>query len=293
MLDNLHLVAIARNGTRNSLFHIPLHQGLQDQLALEFSAQRDAFMDHIDEVVFDAGYTPEEHEKFKLEDYVLPDWLLNESSLTVSDLESVSLHEDQIETIKGIAAFARDEGGAEVILFQNFSRSHVIRPGRFLFLQEDTYESASRPGLTLGSKFDAVFWPSERKLLFGSFRITNSFLPLIDYYAEASEQEIRNILAEHLFAPEDVDALAVGASQWFRKHFAMLRDSGIIGRYTAEQIHARSEGYEIDISVVNGRIAFPSDRFAAKRLLQFLNEEIYRGAITDTLYETNSKRETD
>ena len=31
----------------------------------------------------------------------------------------------------------------------------------------------------------------------------------------------------------------------------------------------------------------------AKKLLQFLNEELFRGAITETLYETNSKREAD
>jgi type I site-specific restriction-modification system R (restriction) subunit len=36
-----------------------------------------------------------------------------------------------------------------MILFQNFSRSHIIRPGRFLFLQNNTYESTQRPGLTL------------------------------------------------------------------------------------------------------------------------------------------------
>jgi len=33
MLDNLHLVAIVRNGDETSLLHIPLHQALQVQLA--------------------------------------------------------------------------------------------------------------------------------------------------------------------------------------------------------------------------------------------------------------------
>ena len=31
----------------------------------------------------------------------------------------------------------------------------------------------------------------------------------------------------------------------------------------------------------------------SKTGLQFLNEELFRGAITETLYETNSKREAD
>ena len=43
----------------------------------------------------------------------------------------------------------------------------------------------------------------------------------------------------------------------------------------------------------NGKIVFPSDKSAVKKILQFLNEELFRGAITETLYETNSKRQAD
>jgi hypothetical protein len=50
---------------------------------------------------------------------------------------------------------------------------------------------------------------------------------------------------------------------------------------------------EIDSSTGEDRIIFPSEKAPAKKLLQFLNEEIYIGAITDTLYETNSKRTTE
>ena len=43
-------------------------------------------------------------------------------------MENISQHEEMVESIKGIAAFARNEQGEELILFQNFSRSHVIQP---------------------------------------------------------------------------------------------------------------------------------------------------------------------
>ncbi len=73
----------------------------------------------------------------------------------------------------------------------------------------------------------------------------------------------------------------------------MLKDSQILDKYTAKQIGDHSKGYEVDIKLEGNKILFPTDKKAAKRLLQFLNEEIFRGAITDTLYETNSRRETD
>jgi len=250
-------------------------------------------MGDVAEVPFDPGYSPDPHERFSIGDYVMPDWLQDETSQTVSDHDSLSLHEDQLEAIKGIVAFARDAQGDEIILFQDFNRSHMIKPGRFLLLQHDTFESVSRPALTLGSKLDAVILPAERRLLFRSFRVTNTFLPLMEFYADASEREIREALSHSIFLAEDPDAMAEGANQWFRKHFAMLCKSKVLDRYTAEQIIDSSTGYDVEIRLQQGRIVFPAELGQAKRMLQFLNEQLYRGAITNNLYETNSKRPSD
>lgn len=293
MLNNFQLAVIAKSGGQVRLLRIPLHQGLQNTLAASWEAQYQAFAENIQEIDFDAGYNPEEHERFCLEDYELPDWLANEDSTTVHALDAISNNEALIDSVRGIVAFARDVQGQELMLFQNFSRSHVIRPGRFLFLQNNTYESTQRPGLTLEGKLSAVYLAAHNKLLFHNFRTTNTFLPLEEFYEEASEQDIREVLQHDRLAPEDVDALAANSNQWFRKRFAMLKDSEILDKYTAKQIQIHSKGYEVDIRIKGGKIVFPADKASAKRLLQFLNEEIFRGAITETLYETNSKREAD
>lgn len=292
MLENFQLAAIVKQGSQTRLLRIPMHQALQDELATSWDAQYEAFVDDIDEIEFNAGYQPEAHERFILPDFELPEWLATENSQSIADLDAITNDDALLDTTKGIAAFAREDG-VEIILFQNFSRSHIIRPGRFLFLQNNTYESTQRPGLTLDNKLSAVYRPGDQTLLFHNFRTVNTFLPLADFYKEASEQEIRDVLDHDLLAPEDEDALAVNANQWFRKRFAMLGDSGILDNYTAEQIRDHSAGYEVDITVQDGKITFPADKREAKRLLQFLNEEIFRGAITETLYETNSKREAD
>lgn len=293
MLDNFQLAAIVKKGGQTKLYEIPLHQALQNTLAENWQGHYKAFMDNIHEIDFDPGYNPEEHEQFRLSNYDLPDWLSSESSLTVTNLDSISKHEDLIESIKGIVAFARHDQGEELMLFQNFSRSHVIKPGRFLFLQKNTYESTERPGLTLDGKLSALYLLAQGKLLFHNFRITNTFLPLSDFYKEASEQEILEVLNHSRLAPEDPEGLAVGANQWFRKRFAMLKDSKILDAYSAKMIKTHSKGYEVEVQLKGNKIIFPADKTAAKRLLQFLNEELYRGPITKTLFETNSKREAD
>lgn len=292
MLENFQLAAIVRQGGETALLRIPLHQALQDTLAQAWHEQYEAFVDDVQEIDFNAGYQPEEHERFRLENYELPEWLAEEDSQSVADLDEITNDDGLLDAIKGLAAFTRD-AGQELVLFQNFSRSHVIRPGRFLFLQGNTYMTTERPGLTLAGKLSAVYLPAASKLLFHSFRTVNTFLPLADFYEEASEHEIQEVLSHDLLAPEDADSLASGANQWFRKRFAMLRDSGVLDNYTADQVAERSAGYEVDVQVAGDRIIFPRDRRDAKKLLQFLNEEIFRGAITETLYETNSKREAD
>jgi hypothetical protein len=293
MLENFQLAAIIKRGRDVELRRIPLHQGLQDEMAENWQTQYDAFMDNVDEIAFDAGYQPEAHERFRLEGFELPDWLQGENSQTVPDLDTINQNEELVESIKGIAAFARNDDGEEIILFQNFNRSHVIQPGKSLLLQNNTYQTAQHKGLTLESKLSAVYEVVQQKLIFHSFRTTNTFLPLADFNEEASEQEIRDVLDHDRLVPEDADALAVGANQWFRKRFAMLRDSEILDNFTAKQIQKHSAGYEVNVQLKGNKIIFPSDKHEAKRLLQFLNEEIFRGAITETLYETNSKREAD
>lgn len=293
MLHNFQLAAIVKQGAQVRLQRIPMHQALQRTLATTWQAQLDAFLDEAQEIAFDAGYQPEEHERFALQDFEPPEWLAGETSSTIGDLDPIEQDEASIASIKAFAGFARDENGNERTLFQNFSRAHVIRPGTFLFLRNGTYETTERPGLTLDTKLAAVFLAAEQKLLFRNFRTVNPFLPLGDFYEEASEQQIREVLAHAKLAPVNVEAIATESNQWFRKRFAMLRDSGVLDQYSAKQIQARSKGYDVEIHVQKGKLVFPEDRSSAKKLLQFLNEELFRGAITETLYETNSKREAD
>ena len=294
MLENFHLAAIIKQDGQSYLRRIPLHQELQRTLGETWQEQSNTFVKDVQEIDFNAGYQPEKHEIFRLEDCDLPDWLKRQNSQCVSDVDAITNNDELFEHIAGLVAFALNDREEEVMLFQNFSRSHVIQPGRFLFLEKDTYETAQRPGLTLAGKLSAVYLSVDRNLLFRNFTTVNTFLPLADYYAEASEAEIRDVLRHDLLSAEDPDALAVGANQWFRQRFAMLRNSEVLDKYTAGNIRDRANGHDIKIRISEeGKIVFPTEKREAKRLLQFLNEEIFRGAITEALYETNSKRQAD
>ncbi len=66
MLENFHLAAIVRERTATHLLQIPLHQELQGDLAESWEAQNVRFVEGIEEIAFNAGYSPEKHELFPL-----------------------------------------------------------------------------------------------------------------------------------------------------------------------------------------------------------------------------------
>ena len=294
MLNNFHLVAIILKSTRK-LRQIPMSSDLQDELAEDWQCQHDKFVQDIEEIPFDPGYKPDDHERFCEHDYKLPEWLEKENSLTVSSLDRIE--QAEMSNIKGVMAFARNEHNQELMLFQNFKRFQVIETDsiRSLFLRDDTYTNVGTPGFTLGKKLSAIYHSTGRKLLFHSFHNVNVFLELSEYFREASEEEIREILSHEVLFPENLEASAANPSPSFRKKYALLKQSGVLDRFTARQIQSLSEGYDvsIELSADNEKVVFPSKKSDALKLLGFLNDDYVRGAVTGIPYITNSKRKMD
>lgn len=293
MLSNFQLVAIAIKGKKISLYKVPLTRALQRKLANQWNAQLTDFTEGVELIQFDAGYNLEPEERFAIENFELPEWLAGHNSQSAAELPSIGDNEDRLSEIKALVGFGRLQEGQEVIVFQSFSRRNVINPGRSLLLTDGIYDTNTKPALTIGDNCSAVFFAEDASLVFSHFRSVNVYLPLAEYYEEAAEEDIREILTHDAFAPENIDALAVDASQWFRKRFAILRDSGVLDEYSVQHIVDHSDGYDIELTLADGKIVFPEDKGKAKKLLQFLNEELYKGAITEKLYETNSKREAE
>lgn len=291
MFKDFRLAAISPRSAKDpqiELLQIPVSQQVEDNLSSDWSSQYTNFTTNVHEIDFDPGYNPNDNERFCLVEYKLPEWMA--SIFTHSYLESLSNNEARINLIKGIVAFAQTHNEEQLLLFQNFRPSQVIRPRLSLHLHRGIYNSLEHPGLTLAQKLSAIYQPTERKLLFDSFRNVNTFLPLDDFYKEASERDIREILTHNRLEPGNRDEIARKADQWTRKRFSMLRDSRVLDEFSAREIEKRSVGYDISIQIKDDRIIFPAEKKEAKKLLQFLNEERFQGPITNTLYETNSKK---
>ena len=296
MFKEFQLAAISKENDQFALLQIRVNKKLHNDLANKWKLQYDSFIDQIEKIDYQPDYKLEQHERFYIQGYELPDWLATENYSSISDLQAVSDNELQMSRIKGVAAFVRNDSNDNLILFQRFYPSQVIRSNNNLFLDSGTFRRIDSSGLRLGGKLSAVYRSAEQKLLFQSYHNVNTFLPLSEYFRPASEADIRRILDHDLFLPEDLEASVMDFvnQQWFRTRFALLERSGILDDCTAINVELRAEACKIPIELSDDKekIIFPSDKQEAKKLLQFLNQDVFRGPVTDELFETNSKKKS-
>ncbi len=291
LLEDFHLAAIVDEVGERRILHVPLHRDLQRSLAVDWDEQRGSFLDDVEEIDFDPGYRPEAGERFCLEDYELPTWLEGQDSESVRNLDRMEDGAEGMGGIRGLVGFGYDGDGRELVLFQNSTRGRVVRPGYYVFLEGGTYRSMRRSALCLDNRLSAAYLSDRGSLIFENFRTVNTFLPLEAEFEEASDEQMLGVLAHERLAPENPDRVISFANQWFRKRFAMLARSCVLDDYTPAEIAEDAEVHGVAVELEGERIVFPADKQKARRLLQYLNEERFVGAITDTLYETNSKRE--
>ena len=288
-MGKFSLVAIVRNRKLSSLFRIPLHQSIEEFLMESWTSKLEPFVYELEQIDYEAGYQLKRHQCFRMLEFELPNWIAGYNSQSATLIDEIVGDPQTYRSVQGTVAFTKINE-EESMIFQDFSRSKAINPGRFLQFDGQVYRTAERTGLLLDRQLSAVYLPGKRMLLFRNFRAVNSYLPIFEFFKKQSEQKIRKLLDHHNLATEHPDIWAKGANQWFRARFIKLGNSGILDRYSAKEIKSVSEGYDVPIELVNNRIVFPADSNSAKKILQFLNEEFFRGAITGRLYETNSKK---
>lgn len=290
MLRNFQLGAIIRRNKQSELRSFSCRESLQNILADEWEKQYETFINDTEETDFVTSYTLDSGELFRICPYNLPDWLANINSENIRNIQEIHINRFPSDSIKSIVAFARDGNNNELMLFQNFTGRQVIQPGRLLVFRDNSYRSIQDKALGLSDKLTAVYLSREEKLLFEKYPSTQRFLPLDDYYYLASNRDIRDLLNHRLFECEDVQNIMTNAKRFQRRRFAMLKSSNILDNISAEDVRRVSIIYDLGIQVRDDKIVFPDEADVAKTLLQLLNEEIYQGALTGTVFQANSKR---
>ena len=192
MIRDSHLAVVVKNRERTTLLRLPLDWPLRNQLKEHWNSDYEKLVHTFDRIGFRAGYKLKNHQCFEFENYDLPMWLADHNSRSVMDIDEIENRPEQLRFIQGTLVITRNNQDEEIILFQDFSQSQMITPGRFIHLQGSTYSPAEKHGLLLDRQLSAVYLAKERKLLFLDFRAVNSFLPIFEFYKRYLSLKLEN-----------------------------------------------------------------------------------------------------
>ncbi len=272
---------------------IALTAPLQRKVGKFFLYQQQAFIANKEPEKFVGGFNVDDGRIFQIENYLLPESILNVQTTKVDFLNL----EDEISSI--IALFVVTETGQDrIINFQVFDTSRTLSNRGFTIIYtDDVYQKLEKPGLILQNKLTAHF--SGGNLLFLSYYNTKRFLDLSKYYKEATNDDLESFAKNKLFKVENVDTFKETADNIVRKHVGLLKQNAVLDKLSVNKIREVanklneqvSDEHKIHLNINNnGEIVIPEDKKELKHLIRFLCEDYVTAPLTQRIFLTNSKK---
>lgn len=266
----------------------PDHQILRMDLAPETSAGVDGLFENavavferdVDEYVdFDAGYQLSEDECFQIENFEMsPDLLeVARQPLTAERLNQADLPFLSIKAIVGYDFSANNRR----LFFQTFDSRRVLIPGRRFAVwsaaDASTFRELDRPVVLLEAPLAAVW--DDGVLKFKSFNLARQIFDLSEYFTEATTPQLSTFATHRRVSCDDTAHFIAACNTWSRKKVALILRDGILD-FPVRDIRRGARAVSYRIAMDGDRIILPVTKPELRALLQFLDEDLYRGPIS-------------
>ena len=242
------------------------------------------FVSHeITEVAFDGSYKPDKDEVL----YVtmgLPDSFADIPDNT-NNYNEVAIPGDSIKTI-----CLYHDGN---YYFQNFMNNYILKTSNIpLIWSGDTFKKFDeQKAFTIEETVNAIY--HNVKLYFRSYASARQIFDLSAFYTEATNADIDNVFGNDVFAGTDCEWMKENSDSVMRKQIKSIEDSGILAglNATTKKFKSWAKKAGIPEGVYNtGNLVFPKNKKECKVILSFLNDDIFEGHFTKSIYLSNSKR---
>ena len=266
----------------------PDHQILRMDLAPEtsiavdglFSNAVNVFEQDVEEYVeFDAGYQLTEGECFQIPDFTIADELIQASRqpLAADRLDQAELPFLSIKAVVGYDF----SGSNRRLFFQNFDARRVIIPGRrfavFGTADASTFRELDRPVVLLDAPLAAIW--DDGILKFKSFHLAKQIFDLSVYFTEATTPQLTEFAAHPRVSCDDTSQFIAACNPWSRKKVALILRDGILD-FPVNEIRRGARAVSYRLALDGDRIILPTAKRELRALLQFLDEDLYRGPIS-------------
>jgi hypothetical protein len=289
-----HLYAMVGKSTQGSVIRrLPLeaetHQEIVDLLAGQAGHLTAEDINLID---YDPAYQPQEGEAFVVS-FCLPEQLggILKAPGLAADLSRGELEAGHIRAIIAAEAPWGDEQSR--VLFQAFTLALAIRAPRFaLLLHQDTLRKVTQPGFSIGRQVDAIYSVGSLRFL-NVFRV-RQFLDIGPVLTPATDAQLRQFAKHKHLIAEDMDGFLAAADDLTRRRVAGLLQRRLLDRVRVKRVVSAATAFDLEVRTtkVNGKakIVLPTDRGALKRLITFLDENVYSSPLTGVAFQAGGKR---
>lgn len=244
-------------------------------------------------VAFDGKYhpQPEDMEYLVIAPFVLPSEI-KEALRNPQGLELYSPESGKLPPIKALFVGKCEKNGEKEtieIAFQKFKKDQYITAAKHhLLFSNNTFTKETKLGISVGQNVDCVF--EDSKLYFRSYYYARQIFDLSDYYRTASIQDLQVFVDNASIQMEKKEGFIDEANEWERRRIAAINDSGLFEQYRVNEIKKLAKETDITLNISKGKIMIPEDKKERRVVLGFLAEEVYKGAFSKRIYQTNSKR---
>jgi hypothetical protein len=144
------------------------------------------------------------------------------------------------------------------------------------------------PAFSLDNQLSAVY--ADKKFKFRRFFAIKNILALSEFFKEATSQQVEDFCALSCMADGNSEVIKQLTDQSSRRMIGAILKSGVLSQLTPADIATKARVFGINVQLLSGRIALPSDKKELKTLLRFLDDGIYEAPMSANRYMTNSKR---
>ena len=241
----------------------------------------------LEEDEFDGNIVSRNGENIVYVNYILPDDFQRIPD-NQADMSDYDINRDIPKSI-----FYYDDGK---FYFQAFNKKNMLQ--RKMVLQicgDNAYSKMNNSAFIVDDKVHAIY--ENGKLYFQSYTLANQIFSLIDFVTEATNGEIDsfgNITGISVNANVVKDIANVKT----RRLVKLLSSTNNIATFIGKNAKTRTsllKQYGIKAQInANNELELPTNNVAdLNRALEFLNEDIFKGVITNSLYRSNSKKKDD
>ncbi len=177
--------------------------------------------------------------------------------------------------------------------FQNFMNNYILKTTNVpLVWSGNTYKKFNEQNaFTIEENVAAVY--HDGKLYFRSYASARQIFDLTSFFREATDVDIDNVFSKPVLLGSDCEWMKQNSDSIMRKQIKSIEDSGILDALDvtkrAFKIWANKTGIPKEY-YNNGTLEFPKNKKGCKMLLSFLNDDIYEGHFTKSIFWSNSKR---